>query len=270
MSVFKECDTPQVLDSHNTMAAEGGCINEPSNKPQELCVDEVQSGSDMGSNSVVSDNSTLAEAKNADNSKASCKFSLKRIWPWLIGAAVAIAAILVFVLTQKSPVEKLNEYIQNNGEPFEGGYRLVSKENIEKGQTSLISYGNGSYVFAWDMDNSIMENSFRLKVEPKSKMASFEIKENITLVVGFRGASDSVTATGTIEKAKNISSSDVNFETYRPFTIQLFTAGDVSYYNEEMVKDDVKSTINSMLKNINDMLELSGTGATLAEFGFTS
>jgi len=37
-----------------------------------------------------------------------------------------------------------------------------------------------------------------------------------------------------------------------------------------MVKDDVKSTINSMLKNINDMLELSGTGATLADFGFTS
>ena len=146
----------------------------------------------------------------------------------------------------------------------------MSKENIEKGQTSLISYGNGSYVFAWDMDNSIMENSFRLKVEPKNKMASFEIKENITLVVGFRGASDSVTATGTIEKSKNISSSDVNFETYRPFTIQLFTAGDVSYYNEEMVKDDVKSTINSMLKNINDMLELSGTGATLADFGFTS
>lgn len=270
MSVFKECDTPQVLDSHNTTATEGSCTNEPSNEPQKLCVDEVQSGSDMDSSSVVSDNSTLAKAENIDNSRISCKSSLKRIWPWLLGAAVAIATILVFVLTQKSPVEKLNEYIQNNGEPFEGGYRLVSKENIEKGQTSLISYGNGSYVFAWDMDNSIMENSFRLKVEPKSKMASFEIKENITLVVGFRGASDSVTATGTIEKTKNISSSDVNFETYRPFTIQLFTAGDVSYYNEEMVKDDVKSTINSMLKNINDMLELSGTGATLADFGFTS
>lgn len=245
-------------------------FSKKSDEPQKLCVDEVQNGSDMDSSSVVPDNSTLAEAKNTDNSKASCKFSLKRIWPWLLSAAVAIAAILVFVLTQKSPVEKLNEYIQNNGEPFEGGYRLVSKENIEKGQTSLISYGNGSYVFAWDMDNSIMENSFRLKVEPKNKMASFEIKENITLVVGFRGASDSVTATGTIEKSKNISSSDVNFETYRPFTIQLFTAGDVSYYNEEMVKDDVKSTINSMLKNINDMLELSGTGATLADFGFTS
>jgi len=121
MSVFKECDTPQVLDSHNTTATEGSCTNEPSNEPQELCVDEVQSGSDRGSSSVASDNSTLAEAENIDNSRISCKFSLKRIWPWLLGAAVAIAAILVFVLTQKSPVEKLNEYIQNNGEPFEGG-----------------------------------------------------------------------------------------------------------------------------------------------------
>ena len=42
MSVFKECDTPQVLDSHNTTATEGSCTNEPSNEPQELCVDEVQ------------------------------------------------------------------------------------------------------------------------------------------------------------------------------------------------------------------------------------
>lgn len=270
MSVFKECDTPQVLNSHNTMATEGGCTNEPSSKPQELCVDEVQSGSDIGSSSVVPDNSTLAEAKNADNSKARCKFSLKRIWPWLIGAAVAIAAILVFVLTQKSPVEKLNEYIQNNGEPFEGGYRLVSKENIEKGQTSLISYGNGSYVFAWDMESSIMGNSFRLKIEPKSQTASFEIKEKLTLSVGFKSASESVTATGTVKKSKNTSSIDVNFETYRPLTIQLFTVVDVQYYNEEKVKEDVKSTINSMLKDINDMLELSGTEATLADFGFTS
>ena len=70
MSVFKECDTPQVLDSHNTTATEGSCTNEPSNEPQELCVDEVQSGSDRGSSSVASDNSTLAEAKNTDNSKA--------------------------------------------------------------------------------------------------------------------------------------------------------------------------------------------------------
>ena len=116
MSVFKECDTPQVLDSHNTTATEGSCTNEPSNEPQKLCVDEVQSGSDMDSSSVVSDNSTLAKAENIDNSRISCKSSLKRIWPWLLGAAVAIATILVFVLTQKSPVEKLNEYIQNNGE----------------------------------------------------------------------------------------------------------------------------------------------------------
>lgn len=77
MSVFKECDTPQVLDSHNTTATEGSCTNEPSNEPQKLCVDEVQSGSDMGSSSVASDNSTLAEAENIDNSRISCKFSLK-------------------------------------------------------------------------------------------------------------------------------------------------------------------------------------------------
>lgn len=69
MSVFKECDTPQVLDSHNTTATEGSCTNEPSNEPQELCVDEVQSGSDRGSSSVASDNSTLAEAENIDNSR---------------------------------------------------------------------------------------------------------------------------------------------------------------------------------------------------------
>lgn len=66
MSVFKECDTPQVLDSHNTTATEGSCTNEPSNEPQKLCVDEVQSGSDMDSSSVVSDNSTLAKAENID------------------------------------------------------------------------------------------------------------------------------------------------------------------------------------------------------------
>lgn len=190
----------------------------------------------------------------------------------LVGIAVIlVAAIAALLLTHKSSLEKLAEYVQNCGTPFDGGYRLVSDGSLESGQTSLIAYGDGSFVFGYDLDNGVLEHTYRLKANPEGDFADFEVHENITLQVGFRSFSNSVDATGKIEKTKYPNEADVTFETYRPFTVQLFTVEDVDdYYNETVVTNDVKGFTITILNDVSDMLKLSGTGVTIEDFGFTS
>ena len=116
-----------------------------------------------------------------------------------------------------------------------------------------------------------MEHTYRLKADPEGDFADFEVHEKITLQVGFRSFSNSVDATGKIEKTKYPNEAGVTFETYRPFTVQLFTAEDVDdYYNETVVTNDVKGFTTTILNDVSDMLKLSGTGVTIEDFGFTS
>lgn len=218
------------------------------------------------------------ELGEVQNEKKRGRSFVRKPGLWILGIAVviAIAAIVVIIpLTHEEPeepIEELYKYIQNNGESFEGGYRLTSNEKIESGQTSLIAYGDGSYVFAWDLDNSIIENTFRLKLEPKNQVSSqmvfFEVTESIQLQIGLRYGSESVTANGVIEKKVNTTDAKVVIGSYQPFRIQINTVGDIQYYSEDMVEEDVRSIMRNILEDVSTLLELSGTGVTLEDFGF--
>ena len=247
-------------------------------------LDEKKSSPDQQENAPISvpveseiqTPSANAEASTESDPLSPCTVETKRIRPskkvlCLVGIAVVLVlSVIILLLTRKSPLEKLTEYVQRCGTPFDGGYRLVSDGSLENGQTSLIAYGDGSFVFAYDLDNNILENTYRLKASSKGDFADFEVHENITLRVGFRSFSNSVDATGKIEKNKYPNEAGVVFETYRPFTIQLFTVEDVDdYYSESVVTNDVKSFTITILDDVSKMLKLSGTGATIEDFGFT-
>lgn len=222
--------------------------------------------------SALPDAEMQTQSTNAEASLEAKRIHLSKKAFCLVGIAVVlVAAIATLLLTHKSSLEKLAEYVQNYGTPFDGGYRLVSDSSLESGQTSLITYGDGSFVFGYDLDSGVLEHTYRLKADPEGDFADFEVHEKITLQVGFRSFSNSVDATGKIEKTKYPNEAGVTFETYRPFTVQLFTVEDVDdYYNETVVTNDVKGFTTTILNDVSDMLKLSGTGVTIEDFGFTS
>ena len=79
---------------------------------------------------------------NAEASLEAKRIHLSKKVFCLVGIAVVlVVAIATLLLTHKSSLEKLAEYVQNYGTPFDGGYRLVSDSSLESGQTSLIAYG---------------------------------------------------------------------------------------------------------------------------------
>ena len=222
--------------------------------------------------SALPDAEMQTQPTNSEASLEAKRIHLSKKVFCLVGIAVVlVAAIATLLLPHKSSLEKLAEYVQNYGTPFDGGYRLVSDSSLESGQTSLIAYGDGSFVFGYDLDSGVLEHTYRLKADPEGDFADFEVHEKITLQVGFRSFSNSVDATWKIEKTKYPNEAGVTFETYRPFTVQLFTAEDVDdYYNETVVTNDVKGFTTTILNDVSDMLKLSGTGVTIEDFGFTS
>lgn len=262
-AVCGNCGAPQVLP---TLDAEKSASIQPENAPIPAPPD-----AEMQAQATNADTSPEADPSIPHTTGAK-RLQLSKKALCLLGIVVVLAAAFaVLLLTRKSPLQKLTEYVQSCGTPFDGGYRLLSDSTLENGQTSLIAYGDGSFVFAYDLESSILENSYRLKASPEGDFADFEVHEKITLQVGFRSFSNSVDATGKIEKTKYPNEAGVTFETYRPFTIQLFTVEDVDdYYTESSVTNDVKSFTITILDDVSNMLKLSGTGVTIEDFGFTS
>ncbi len=261
-AVCGNCGAQQVLPPLDT---EKSAPTQPENVPAPAPGAETQSQptSAEPASEAASPTPPTAGAKRLQLSKkALC----------LVGvAAILVVAVVVLLLTRKSPLEKLTEYVQSSGTPFDGGYRLVSDGKLESGLTSLIAYGDGSFVFAYDLNNGIFENTYRLKASPEGSFADFEVYEKMSLQVGFRGFSNTVEATGKIEKTKYPNEAGVAFETYRPFTVQLFAVEDVDdYYNETVVTNDVKSFTITILDDVSKMLKQSGTGVTIDDFGFTA
>lgn len=267
----KVCGTDQSFESGDTSDVCGNC-----GAQQVLSALETKnSATAQRGNAPVSalpDAEMQTQPTNAEASLEAKRIHLSKKVFCLVGIAVVlVAAIATLLLTHKSSLEKLTEYVQNYGTPFDGGYRLVSDSSLESGQTSLIAYGDGSFVFGYDFDSGVLEHTYRLKADPEGDFADFEVHEKITLQVGFRSFSNSVDATGKIEKTKYPNEAGVTFETYRPFTVQLFTVEDVDdYYNETVVTNDVKGFTATILNDVSDMLKLSGTGVTIEDFGFTS
>lgn len=267
----KVCGTDQSFESGDTSDVCGNC-----GAQQVLSALETKnSATAQQGNAPVSalpDAEMQTQPTNAEASLEAKRIPLSQKVFCLVGIAVVlVAAIATLLLTHKSSLEKLAEYVQNYGTPFDGGYRLVSDSSLESGQTSLIAYGDGSFVFGYDFDSGVLEHTYRLKADPEGDFADFKVHEKIPLQVGFRSFSNSVDATGKIEKTKYPNEAGVTFETYRPFTVQLFTVEDVDdYYNETVVTNDVKGFTTTILNDVSDMLKLSGTGVTIEDFGFTS
>lgn len=267
----KVCGTDQSFESGDTSDVCGNC-----GAQQVLSALETKnSATAQQGNAPVSalpDAEMQTQPTDAEASLEAKRIHLSKKVFCLVGIAVVlVAAIATLLLTHKSSLEKLAEYVQNYGTPFDGGYRLVSDSSLESGQTSLIASGDGSFVFGYDLDSGVLEHTYRLKADPEGDFADFEVHEKIILQVGFRSFSNSIDATGKIEKTKHPNEAGVTFETYRPFTVQLFTAEDVDdYYNETVVTNDVKGFTTTILNDVSDMLKLSGTGVTIEDFGFTS
>ncbi len=267
----KVCGTDLNFESGDTSAVCGNC-----GVQQVLtALDPINSSAaqqENASNPAPPDAEMQTQPTSAEASPtAKCIHLSKKVFCLVGIAVILVAAIAALLLTHKSSLEKLAEYVQSCGTPFDGGYRLTSDGSLESGQTSLIVYGDGSFVFGYDLDNGVLEHTYRLKADPEGDFADFKVHENITLQVGFRSFSNSVDATGKIEKTKYPNEAGVTFETYRPFTVQLFTVEDVDdYYNETVVTNDVKGFTITILNDVSDMLKLSGTGVTIEDFGFTS
>ncbi len=182
-----------------------------------------------------------------------------------IGIVVVFAAIFTILALSKSPLEKLYDYIQENGEPYDGGYRLVHRENGLNDQTSLIAYGDGSYKFERIYKNSITRDVFHMEVDPNTETADFDVKENVSFYIDRHFRGDTASASGTILKKTYTSGKSVSLKNYSSFYV-----GESAYFNQTLVTKNTVDIVKATLKNVSTLLDQSGTGVTLNDFGFTS